>query len=362
MPGPGPTGGVRTAWPGSATSSSSFAWGSRCGTARIRSSRSGRSGSPARRATTARTSRSTGGTWTRSPATPGTAGATTTRRARSPTQDLIATNAARTRFEPEYELLDTGAFDDDRYWIVEVHYAKAAPDDLLMTVQVDQRRTGGGQRCTCCRRPGSATPGPGTPAQAKPVLAADGDGPGPDRAPVPWHAGADRRHRAGWRRTGAAVLRERDQHRAAVRRAAPSRPTRRTASTTTWSAAPPPSTRNAPAPSARSGTRSSVAGRRDRPSSGCGCAPLPARPGRPAADAAPRRSGRRLRPGDARCAGREADEFYAELTPAAATADEAMVLRQACRRACCGASSSTTTTWTAGSTATRPSRSRRPSA
>ena len=38
--------------------------------------------------------------------------------------------------DPEYELLDTGAFDEDRYWIVEVHYAKADPHDLLMSIQV----------------------------------------------------------------------------------------------------------------------------------------------------------------------------------------------------------------------------------
>jgi len=53
-----------------------------------------------------------------------------------PYQDLIDTNAARSRTEPEYELLDTGAFDGDRYWITEVHYAKAGPDDLLMGIQV----------------------------------------------------------------------------------------------------------------------------------------------------------------------------------------------------------------------------------
>lgn len=53
-----------------------------------------------------------------------------------PYQDLIDTNAHRSRFEPEYELLDTGAFDDDRYWITEVHYAKASPDDLLMAIQI----------------------------------------------------------------------------------------------------------------------------------------------------------------------------------------------------------------------------------
>jgi Glycosyl hydrolase family 63 C-terminal domain len=53
-----------------------------------------------------------------------------------PYEDLIATNAARSRHQPEYELLDTGVFDDDRYWIVEVHYAKAGPDDILMAVRI----------------------------------------------------------------------------------------------------------------------------------------------------------------------------------------------------------------------------------
>jgi hypothetical protein len=53
-----------------------------------------------------------------------------------PYDDLIAENARRDRTQPEYELLDTGAFDQDRYWIVEVRYAKADPDDILMAVQV----------------------------------------------------------------------------------------------------------------------------------------------------------------------------------------------------------------------------------
>ena len=53
-----------------------------------------------------------------------------------PYQDLIDTNAARNRRQPEYELIDTGVFDSNRYWITEVHYAKADPDDLLMTISV----------------------------------------------------------------------------------------------------------------------------------------------------------------------------------------------------------------------------------
>jgi hypothetical protein len=52
-----------------------------------------------------------------------------------PYEELVAGNAARTRLEPELELLDTGAFDDDRYWIVEADWAKAGPHDLLLTVR-----------------------------------------------------------------------------------------------------------------------------------------------------------------------------------------------------------------------------------
>ncbi|MGD9528519.1 MAG: glucosidase, partial [Pseudonocardia sp.] len=53
-----------------------------------------------------------------------------------PYEDLRTENARRGRLDPEYELLDTGAFDEDRYWVVEVHYAKADPTDLLMTVEI----------------------------------------------------------------------------------------------------------------------------------------------------------------------------------------------------------------------------------
>jgi hypothetical protein len=53
-----------------------------------------------------------------------------------PYADLVAENGRRGRTEPEYELLDTGVFDDDRYWVVEVDYAKAGPHDVLMTVRV----------------------------------------------------------------------------------------------------------------------------------------------------------------------------------------------------------------------------------
>ncbi len=51
-----------------------------------------------------------------------------------PYDDLVATNRGRGRTEPEYELLDTGVFDDDRYFDVFVEYAKAAPDDIAIRI------------------------------------------------------------------------------------------------------------------------------------------------------------------------------------------------------------------------------------
>jgi hypothetical protein len=53
-----------------------------------------------------------------------------------PYQDLIDVNRARGLEEPEYELLDTGVFDDDRYWTVVVRYAKADPTDVLWEIEV----------------------------------------------------------------------------------------------------------------------------------------------------------------------------------------------------------------------------------
>ena len=84
----------------------------------------------------ARTRRSTGGTSTRCRVTPGTAGDTTILRRAFPYQDLIDENGRSGKLDPEYELLDTGAFDDDRYWIVEVDYAKDSPSDVLMHVRI----------------------------------------------------------------------------------------------------------------------------------------------------------------------------------------------------------------------------------
>src|ERR1700710_907310 len=53
-----------------------------------------------------------------------------------PYDDLVAENGRRGQDQPEYELLDTGAFDDDRFWVVDVTYAKAAPGDTCLRIEV----------------------------------------------------------------------------------------------------------------------------------------------------------------------------------------------------------------------------------
>jgi hypothetical protein len=56
-----------------------------------------------------------------------------------PYRDLVETNGRRSREEFEYELLDTGAFEDDRYFDVFVEYAKGEPEDILIPVSVHNR-------------------------------------------------------------------------------------------------------------------------------------------------------------------------------------------------------------------------------
>jgi hypothetical protein len=51
-----------------------------------------------------------------------------------PYQELVAINRERRRTEPEYELIDTGVFHEDRYWAVSVDYAKAGPTDVCVLV------------------------------------------------------------------------------------------------------------------------------------------------------------------------------------------------------------------------------------
>lgn len=53
-----------------------------------------------------------------------------------PYDDLIETNAKRTKEEKEYQIIDTGIFDEDRYWDIIIETAKEAddPDEILFRV------------------------------------------------------------------------------------------------------------------------------------------------------------------------------------------------------------------------------------
>ena len=56
-----------------------------------------------------------------------------------PYRNLVETNRGRSKQELEYELLDTGVFDDDRYFDVFLEYAKEGPEDILIKVSVHNR-------------------------------------------------------------------------------------------------------------------------------------------------------------------------------------------------------------------------------
>ena len=56
-----------------------------------------------------------------------------------PYETILQNNRRRTRNDFEYELIDTGVFDEDRYFDVFVEYAKAFPDDILIQITVNNR-------------------------------------------------------------------------------------------------------------------------------------------------------------------------------------------------------------------------------
>jgi len=77
-----------------------------------------------------------------------------------PYRDLVETSQRRSRQELEYELLDTGVFDGDRYFDVFVEYAKETPENLLIRITVFNR---GPEQGSLYMLPtsGSEIPGPG---------------------------------------------------------------------------------------------------------------------------------------------------------------------------------------------------------
>ncbi len=134
-----------------------------------------------------------------------------------PYEQLERENARRTRADPEYELVDTGAFDGDRYWVIEVTYAKADPHTLLMNLEVTNAGPDAAElhllptlwfRNTWAWDKGTLSP----------LNRADRARPGGDAAPFSWASGARRFSRPRRHRPRASFLRQRDQFPAAVRR------------------------------------------------------------------------------------------------------------------------------------------------
>ena len=140
--------------------------------------------------------------------------------------------------ELEYELLDTGVFDEDRYFDVFVEYAKAAPEDILIRITARQPRAGGGR---------AAPPADALVPQhlvvldrghaAKPALRAGRRRPRASASLAATHPELGRALPLLRRRRPAALHRERDQQRAALRGTERASPTSRTGSTTTSSTA-----------------------------------------------------------------------------------------------------------------------------
>ena len=72
---------------------------------------------------------------------------------------LVEENGRRSTLDFEYELLDTGIFDEDRYFDIAIEYAKRTPEDICIRIEATNLWPRSHSRCTSCRTSGSATPG-----------------------------------------------------------------------------------------------------------------------------------------------------------------------------------------------------------
>ena len=229
-----------------------------------------------------------------------------------PYEDLRAENGRRGKHDPEYELLDTGVFDDDRYWIIEVSVREGRSDRRADDRAGHQRRPGGRHAARAADRvvPQHLVLGRRRP-QAGPGRSGR-RGVGHRRAPVPRRTRTARRPGTGRHRTGRCCsARTRPTLGAAVRHR-PDHPV-------------PQGRHQRPRHQRRGHRQSRPAGHQVRllvPGDG-----RAGRDRRAAAAAAPAGAGREApRPRSAATSSgsspqrrAEADEFYAELTPAGAS-------------------------------------------
>ena len=145
-----------------------------------------------------------------------------------PYADLVHTNRRRSRYEQEYELLDTGVFAEERYFDVFVEYAKATPEDILIQVTVCNRGPAAAElhllptlwfRNTWATETGTAGAGgagAGAGAAERPRLRA-GDGAAGASVIVATHPELGTYHLRCEGEPGAPVHGEREQHGAPLR-------------------------------------------------------------------------------------------------------------------------------------------------
>ena len=218
-----------------------------------------------------------------------------------PYADLVETNRRRTRDEMEYELLDTGVFDEDRYFDVFVEYAKAGPEDILIQITAANRGPEAAELHVLPTLWFRNDWAPGSPAPPRSRRSRQIDGPAGtarDRGNAPRPGGVLPVLR---RRCAAALHRERNQQRPAWASITRTRArTSRTASTTAWSRA---AGRGESGAGRDQGRGALPAERRARPSGDGAAAPHePAPPAGKAATAA-LREGLRRDPGRAAAGG-----------------------------------------------------------
>ncbi len=82
-----------------------------------------------------------------------------------PYANLIETSRHRNRSEPEYELLDTGIFDQNRYFDVFIEYAKESPKSILIQIIIHNRSSEKLLSSMSCPRYGLETNGHGKKIQ-----------------------------------------------------------------------------------------------------------------------------------------------------------------------------------------------------
>ena len=131
-----------------------------------------------------------------------------------PYQRLVEENARRSRDEPEFELLDTGVFDENRYWSVDVAYAKASPTEVLARITIENHAA---EEATLSVLPTLWFRNTWRVSGARAAVAVPGRGRHRRRAPTAVRVPPRRRTHRGRGAAAGVVLRQRDEHGPTVR-------------------------------------------------------------------------------------------------------------------------------------------------